>query len=236
LAWASLGDSLTQMNQDDQLQQLCALYAEKRDAQLQEMYAQREDLTEVAERALEQVMRSRNLVPLTQAPESPAGDPVQAGASPTLNADEVDVWTSTDAFEAGEALRLLTEAGFSPRAVNWNDLNPEAEERRPPVNLGIVVRRSEAHAAQKLLGERMGLFPTGEVDDPFAELTGMMQVGRFVREDALVVAATLGQAGISFVWHDDRDDLQATTDDVSVEVKGEKLERAQELVEQRLSD
>jgi hypothetical protein len=49
------------MGLDGQMERLCALYDEKSDDELQAMYADRDDLTEVAQEALAQTMHGRGL-------------------------------------------------------------------------------------------------------------------------------------------------------------------------------
>jgi hypothetical protein len=129
----------------------------------------------------------------------------------------------------------LTDAGIQPRVVNFHaSLAADPRSGRTTLELGLVVRRQDEKSARAVIEEKTALPPEGEEDDPFAEMEGFLQVGYFNRDDALIVAQTLGEAGISFLWNDDRDERNATTDDVSIEVKGAKLSHAQKLAGARL--
>jgi hypothetical protein len=214
------------------MEELCKVYAEKSDTELLALNDGFGDLTETAQQALTQVMQERGL-------EAGSGDVAEVVAERSegaLTADEVCVYTFNDALQAKEALRILDEAGVDVRAVDWNELDPQESQNMPQMRIGVVVFRDQEREARKVLHDGMGLFPQAEVDDPFAQLGSLMMVGFFERADALIAARALGEKGISYVWKDDRDDETATTDEVTIEVKGTRLDEAQAVVEKALGE
>ncbi len=223
-----------------QLDDLCALYTEKSEPELLALYAQHDDLTDVAQQALTQVMKYRGIVAPTLAePEFAAlGDTPDASeelVSRALDADEICIFTFSDAFQAGEALRLLKNEQIACRIVNWDELRPRTDPGGPPMRLGMVVGRSDAAQAKHVLQQAMNLFPPAEGGDAFEDLSGMMLVGVFEREDALLVAHALGSDGVSYLWSDDREDPEADTDHVQIQVNAQQLNHAHQLAEQALS-
>jgi hypothetical protein len=227
------------MSTDREWKRLCELYAEKSDEDLLDLHENRSELTDAAQQALAQVLKDRRLSPQPLPVESDAAVNVRdispAEEGELLDADEVCVYTFDDAFQVSQALQHLQNAGIEHRVVDWNEFTQKSPLYRSSVRLGIIVYRDQEQTARAILQDAMGLFPAPEGSDPFAELAGLMQVGIFERADALVVAQVLGEAGLSFVWNDDRDDPRATGEDVSIEVRGARLEDAQKLVEERLS-
>ena len=227
------------MSTDREWKRLCELYAEKSDEDLLDLHENRSELTDAAQQALAQVLKDRRLSPQPLPVESDAAVNVRdispAEEGELLDADEVCVYTFDDAFQVSQALQHLQNAGIEHRVVDWNEFTQKSPLYRSSVRLGIIVYRDQEQTAKAVLQDAMGLFPAPEGSDPFAELAGLMQVGIFERADALAVAQVLGEAGLSYVWNDDRDDPRATGDDVSIEVRGARLEDAQKLVEERLS-
>jgi hypothetical protein len=213
--------------------ELCKVYAEKSDAELLTLSDGFEDLTDDAQQALTQVMQERGLERAEPGVAETFEREVKEGA---LGADEVCVYTFNDALSAKEALRILDEAGVDVRAVDWNELDPQESQNMPLLRIGVVVFRDQEREARKALHDGMGLFPQAEVDDPFAQLGSLMVVGFFERADALIAARALGEKGISYVWKDDRDDETATADEVTIEVKGTRLDEAQAVVEKALGE
>ena len=235
------------MAMERELERLAAVYAESDDDELLLMYERREDLTEVAQAALEQVMKERGIVPgVADAEKETAEDSVgdsgnsEAIAGPALEASEVNLWTFDDAFQASEAIRILKGAGISHRMIDWNAVDPpEASAFRVSLRMGLVVERKDAARAKAVLQSGMGLFPPAETGDPIAGLQGMFPMGQFSLADALEVARALGQARISYFWLDqDRSvaDKEAGEDFVEIQVAGTELDRAQELAEARLAE
>jgi hypothetical protein len=229
------------MGADKEWKRLCELYAEKSDEDLLDLHENRDGLTDTAQQALAQVMKDRSLSPQPLTVESRAAEnasdrsSVEGEEDELLDADEVCVYTFDDAFQATQALQHLRNAGIEHRVVDWNESVQKDPRYRSTVRLGVIVYQDQEQAAKAVLQEAMGLFPAPEGDDPFAELAGLMQVGVFERADALIVAHVLGEAGLSYVWNDARDDRNATNDTVSIEVRGVRLELAQKLVEEHLS-
>jgi hypothetical protein len=193
------------------LEELCKVYAEKSDTELLALNDGFGDLTETAQQALTQVMQERGL-------EAAGGESAEVVA------------------ERSEGALILDEAGVDVRAVDWNELDPQESQNMPLMRIGVVVFRDQEREARKVLHDGMGLFPQAEVDDPFAQLGSLMMVGFFERADALIAARALGEKGISYVWKDDRDDETATTDEVTIEVKGTRLDEAQAVVEKALGE
>ena len=231
-------DSLGIMAANRQLEDLCALYEQKSEPELLALYAQRDDLTDLAQQALEQVMRQRHIAAPTAAAEEASSAP-DAEQPRGLAADEVCLFTFSDAFQASEALRLLEQHDVPCRMVNWDELRPRSESGGPPMRLGLVVSRPDAEQAKRILQKAMNLFPPAEGHDDFADfdaLDGFLLVGVFARQDALRVAHALGFHGVSYLWSDDREDPAAETDDVQIQVHGTRLDHAQQIAEAALGE
>ena len=218
-----------------QLEDLCALYEQKSEPELLALYAQRDDLTDLAQQALAQVMHQRRIAaPTAAAEETPAAP--DADQPRGLAADEVCLFTFSDAFQASEALRLLEHNDIPCRMVNWDELQPRSDSGGPPMRLGLVVPRPDAEHAKRILQQAMNLFPPAEGHDDFDALDGLMLVGVFARQDALRVAHALGSDGVSYLWSDDREDPAAETDDVQIQVHGTRLDHAHQLAEAALGE
>jgi hypothetical protein len=227
------------MSLDGQLERLCALYDEKSDDELLGMYADRDDLTEVAQQALAETMRGRGLeggggtAVEVDEPESDTQD-VEVGR------DERAVWTFADAFEAREAIRVLNEAGIWQRVVDRTQ-SADALRGRVQMELMLIVRSEDLDAAVRLLREKIGLFPKPEVGDgsgsPLSGMQAMVLLAMFDRHEGLVAAKALGKAGISYCWRDGADESQELPDDqtVAIEVRGEQMEVATGVVERALA-
>lgn len=230
--------SLSQMSLDGQLERLCALYDEKSDDELLGMYADREDLTEVAQQALAETMRGRKLVGRepavhTQAPEDDVPSLELAGS-------EKAIWTFADAFEAREAIRVLDDAGIWQRVVDRTE-PADSLRGRTQLALTLIVRDKDLEAAVRLLREKIGLFPKPEVGDgsgsPLSGMQGMVLLAMFDRHEGLVAAEALGKAGISYCWRDGADESQELPDEqtVAIEVRGELMEVATGVAEKALA-
>jgi hypothetical protein len=57
----------------------------------------------------------------------------------------------------------------------------------------------------------------------------------FERADALLAAQALGEGGMSYVWDDGHDNQYETSESISIQVKAERLDEAQKLVEERFA-
>ena len=232
------GGSLSQMSPDGQLERLCALYDEKSNDELLGMYADREDLTEVAQQALAETMRGRKLVgrepPVhTQATEDDVPSLELAGS-------EKAIWTFADAFEAREAIRVLDDAGIWQRVVDRTE-PADSLRGRTQLALTLIIRDKDLEAAVRLLREKIGLFPKPEVGDgsgsPLSGMQGMVLLAMFDRHEGLVAAEALGKAGISYCWRDGADESQELPDEqtVAIEVRGELMEVATGVAEKALA-
>jgi hypothetical protein len=226
------------MGLDGQMERLCALYDEKSDDELQAMYADRDDLTEVAQEALAQTMRGRGLVGRTSSAEETSAVDEDVATS-ELSADEVVLYTFDDAFEAREAIRWLTEAGVWQRVATYIPMGPSS---RVALGLTVIVRKADLGAAVAALRTKMGLFPKPEVGDgvasPLAGMQEMVLVAMFDRKDGLIAAEALGKAGISYCWRDGADESQELPDEmtVAIEVRGEQMEAANALVAKAIGE
>jgi hypothetical protein len=107
----------------------------------------------------------------------------------------------------------------------------------PPVALQVVVAGADVQRAQKILREKMKLFPLQEeVDgDDAPDETAVVVVATFgQREDADEVGRALEEAG---VWHRvtaDPDGSAETEDAYTVEVRGMDQEKALDEVEKAM--
>ena len=200
----------------------------------------------MAEHALLQVLRARRIEPKNpsidtrsreQAGAVSAGENDAAGGE-VLAESEAFLWTFADAFEAGQAIRILEDAGIWNRMWSAGSMNGNALSGRPRVELSMIVQRADYARAVALLQQRMGLFPSSEAGDAASSpLQGMGQVGLvalFDRADGLAAAEALGRAGISYFWRDGKEEAHDLPDagTVAIEVRTQQMERALEIVEQ----
>lgn len=231
------GDSLSQMasdkGTDKQMEQLCALYAERNDDELLNMYAHRDDLTDLAQQALAEVMRQRNLAPQDGESQAPSeGD--TTGANP----DQL-VYMFHDAFEAREAMRHLSAAGIGHAMHDWHEVETGMRFHPSGLDLGLTVDPAQRAEAVSILKEKLGLFPdaeTGAAHPGESPDSGLVLLSMFDLVEGLIAARVLAEAGISFYWRDGRDEPEALPDaeTVAIEVRPERLQRASSLVEAKL--
>ena len=226
------------MGLDGQLEKLGALYAEKSDGELLDLYEQRDGLTEMAQQALAGVMRERRLSPQTVAGaqervQASGGDEVED----RVEAGEVLAYLFHDAFEAREAIRTMKEAGIAHRMLDWHVVQPERPVSQTGVDLGLVVARADASQVKGLLKERLGLFPEAEEGVP-EHREALAVLSMFERGEALVAARALGEAGMTYLWRDGRDHGGELPDEetVAIEVKAADMERATQVVEDALAE
>jgi hypothetical protein len=227
---------------DRQIEELSALYAEKTDDELLNLHEQREDLTDAAQQALAQVMHERKLTAVaTSAPPISIGRMTEVKSGAMLADNEVCVWTFDDAFQAREALRLLTNAEIEHRVVDSSQKSGDAFRGSSfQLQLSAIVDRRDVKAAMAVLQHAMGLFPGPEGDDANANLNDVGELAllsMFDRHDALAAAQALGESGISYLWRDGHDDAQQLpdADTVAIEVHPDQLDRATELVQNKLA-
>lgn len=228
---------------DGQLEKLGALYAEKSDGELLDLYEQRDGLTAQAQQALASVMRERRLgAPVAsatqEAPSAPTGD----AAEDTLAEDEVPAYLFHDAFEAREAIRTMTEAGIPHRMLDWHIVNPEMEISQTGVDVALVVTRPNLQRTVAVLKQKLGLFPEPEDlsahaqgHDPLSE--ALVVLSMFDRHEALIAAQALGEVGMTYLWRDGRDHVGELPDEdtVAIEVRAADVERATGVVEDALA-
>jgi hypothetical protein len=225
---------------DGQTEMLLALYRGLGDDQLLDMAEQSDDLTDAARAALADVMRERRLS-LANADEPDV--PQQADEPdehPPVGVDERVLWTFEDAFQASEAIRLLTGAGV------WHRMSEETRAigggSQVLVGLMVIVQAEDHAAAVTLLRAKMGLFPLAEVEgaggSPLSGMDGTVLLSMFDREEALAAADALGRAGISYWWRDGKQEVDELPDagTVAIEVTGERLAEATAVVDERLAE
>lgn len=225
----------SQMALDREFQQLIDVYSDRSDAELLSLHENRDDLTDLAQQALAQVIKERGL----SVTGVPVAEPVQSHADvvdEALDEDEVELQTFDDAFRLNEALRLLTQAEIPHRVVNWDELRPQASGSRGMLQLGLIVGKDDDAQARRLLQAEMKLFPHAEGSDVVGDPEGMTLLGVLSRPDALLVAHALGNAGVSYVWNDGRDDMTLEEEEIRLEVHGKKLESAHTLAKRALGE
>ena len=238
------------MSLDGQLEKLGAVYAEKSDGELLDLYDQRDGLTDMAQQALADVMRERGLGArgvsgvsgVSGGQASLVG--VRSGKTDDLlGENEVLAYLFHDAFEAREAIRNMTQAGIEHRMLDWHSVDPELPVSYTGVDLGLVVQRGDAQRTMVVLKEKLGLFPAPEEtsgdgsDDGQGAVDALTVLSMFDRDEALVAAHALGEAGITYLWRDGRDEVSGLPDGetVAIEVRPEELESAAKLVEDALA-
>lgn len=217
-----------------QMDDLCALYAGKSEPELLALYQQHEDLTDLAQQALLQVMQQRGIAaPQAEPVAPPLPNTADADIADFLAPEELCIFTFSDAFQLGEALRVLEHHEILCRTVNWDEVAPRDEAG--PMRLGLVIQRPDAPAARQALQRAMNLFPAAESAQPLEAFADLAQVGIFHRPDALLVAHALGSAGVSYVWTDSRDDDTMGEEEIILEVRPHLLDEAHTLAQQALA-
>ncbi len=220
------------------MEKLSALYEEKSDGELLDLYEQRDGLTEMAQQALLGVMRQRKLdthAPFgVQEPELGAEDAVEAEA---LDAGEVLAYLFHDAFQAREAIRTLTEAGIEHRMLDWHVVHPEMKPYPNGLDLGLVVAQTDLQSTLGVLKEQLGLFPGAEGEDALEDGDSMAVLSMYERGEALVAARALGEAKMSYLWRDGSEHGSDLPDGetVAIEVNSADVERATQVVEDALA-
>lgn len=225
-----------------QLDDLCALYAEKSEPELLALYAQHEDLTDVAQEALQQVMRERRISPPVQPvsaaetiDEEPNDGDVKAMRI-DLEEDETVVPWIDDPIRMNEAIRLLTEAEIPFRAAHYGERESgSGRSYRVQSVLGLVVKKKDEAAATELLQKKMNLAPWLAEADVAEDLESWIVLGIYSRNEAARLATALGAAAVSYAWNDGRDDTSLDESEVRIEVHMKRWDEAHALAEQALS-
>jgi hypothetical protein len=225
------------MSLDGQLEKLGALYGEKSDGELLDLYEQRDGLTEMAQQALAGVMRERRLS--AQEPSGVQERELAVGeedGEDTLGPGEVLAYLFHDAFQAREAMRTLTEAGIEHRMLDWHGVQPERPVSPTGLDLGLVVARLDLQATNEILKQKLGLFPEPEGDDAAEDGESMVVLSMYERGEALVAARALGEAKMSYLWRDGSEEGSGLPDGetVAIEVNAGDVERAALVVEDAL--
>jgi hypothetical protein len=225
----------------EMLGRLQASYGAMSDGELQGMAAHPDDLTEVALEVLRGEMARRRLEPAVEDAEprgSAFGRAGGGGIEKPVRAGAVSLMTFNDAIAAGEACKHLEDAGIEidVRDVSEASTGGGSFYGGPPVALQVVVAGVDVKRAQKILREKMKLFPLQEVEgDDAPDAAELMVVASFGRrEDADAVAHVLEDAG---VWHQvtaNPDGAVETEDAFTVDVREADQERALELVEKAM--
>jgi hypothetical protein len=213
-------------------QQLGELYREMSDVEILRLAAKPDELTDTAREVLRGEMASRNLQPEREpAPTPPPAKVLTNGAVPLM--------VFNDAIAAGEACDYLEQDGMEidVRDVATAGSGGGSFYGGPPVALQVMVQSADRLRAQKILREKMGLFPLQEVEgtdepDDDGSTAALGYFGH--REDAEEVAQALEDAQ---VWHRivaNPDGTVETDDCYTVEVKEIDQERALEIVEKAM--
>ena len=226
------------MSLDGQMEKLGALYAEKSDGELLDLYEQRDGLTEMAQQALAGGMRQRRLD--TNAPfgvQEPELAVAYDEGDDTVGASEVLAYLFHDAFQAREAIRTLTEAGIEHRMLDWHVVHPEMTPYQNGLDLGLVVAQADLQSTLGVLKEQLGLFPGAEGEDAPEDGDSMAVLSMYERGEALAAARALGEAKMSFLWRDGSEHGSDLPDEetVAIEVNSADVERATQVVEDALA-
>ena len=237
LAGEGVGGRLTLMSLDGQLEKLGALYAEKSDGELLDLYEQRGGLTEMAQQALAGVMRERRLNTAGGAGAEVIAEAGGDEVEDRVEAGEVLAYLFHDAFQAREAIRTLTEAGIAHRMLDWHVVEPERPVSQNGLDLGLVVAQSDLESTVGVLKEQLGLFPGAEGEDSQEDGDSMAVLSMYERGEALVAARALGLAKMSFLWRDGSEHGSDLPDEetVAIEVNSADVERATQVVEDALA-
>jgi len=229
-----VGGRLTLMSLDGQMEKLSALYDEKSDGELLDLYEQRDGLTEMAQDALAAVMRTRKLS--TRGAFVQRKSDVEGVNEDTLENDEVLAYLFHDAFEAREAIRVLTDAGMEHRMLDWHVVQPEMKPSPNGLDLGLVVARGDLPRTTEELQEKLGLVAWREQDGGSEDGESMVVLSMYERGDALVAAQALGEAKMSYLWRDGSEQGSDLPDGetVAIDVNSEDVERASQVVEDAL--
>jgi len=226
------------MSLDGQIEKLSALYEEKSDGELLDLYEQRDGLTETARQALLEVMRVRRLSGRgggeTYAPVQESSDDE---VEDRLEGTEVLAYLFHDAFQAREAIRTLAEAGIGHRMLDWHVVHPEMTVSQNGLDLGLVVGRADLQSTLGVLKEQLGLFPGAEGEDAPEDGDSMAVLSMYERAEALVAAQALGEAKMSYLWRDGSEHGSDLPDEetVAIEVNSGDVERATQVVEDALA-
>jgi hypothetical protein len=226
------GNGRRMMNDEERLQQL---YDEKPDDVLVEMWANREDLTEMAQAALESVMRSRRLETAREAQPEVAVPERVAGA----DEEYVSLFTFGDMFQARQAVELLEEAKIQYKPVNQSQNAGITEWGTQSAQIEVLVTDQDYAAAVKVLHDGLGLFPQAEMDAPDADagplddLVSVLMIDAETElQEGIAAARALAEKGVSFMWHDGRDFPEGLADaaTVSIEVRSSAYKKAAGIV------
>jgi hypothetical protein len=222
-------------------QQLGELYRAMSDAELLRLAAKPDDLTDTARDVLRGEMASRKLQPESDVagetgPFQKREPELRPAPVKVLARGMVPLMVFNDAIAAREACNHLEEDGMEidVRDVATAGSGGGSFYGGPPVALQVIVQSSDQLRAEKILREKMGLFPLQEVegtDEPEDDGT-TATLGYFGRrEDADEVARALEDAQ---VWHRivaNPDGTVENDDCYTVEVREIDQERAVEIVE-----
>jgi hypothetical protein len=230
------------MSMDEE--RLRKLYDEKDNDALADLWEHRDDLTDVAQSALESVMRERRLP--TNAESMPEALREEGDGEDTLSPNEILLWAFDDMFQAKRAIQLLDDAEVEYKLIDRskNGVVGNQSRRGPLAWLQLVVNERDYESSRQLLHNQMGLFPKPEGDAPSADAAPLDDlVGVFLFDvetdlsDGIAAAHALAEKGVSFLWHDGRDSPEGLADEgtASIEVRPEAAERAAAIIDARLA-
>lgn len=226
------------MSVNQEWQRLQQLYGAMSDDELLRLAADKAELTEVAQQAIDAEMTTRGLeLPVEEEPLSDAATPDLPAAED--DASLVSLFVSQSAVEANKAATCLEEAEipFELRPQRYRDT--EDGPWKTSGLLEIVVERERKQDGVRILREKMGLFPLAEVDesDGNPDDSGeedLYQVGNFELEaDAEIASKALRDADIWFTAERVAvDPTDSSVECTFIEVRFEDMERALEVVEE----
>lgn len=229
------------MNMDAEWRRLCGLYRERSDDELLDLWHKRDDFTETAQQAIQAVMKERGIEV-----EAPASAPVveravtetnETEVAAELNADEVVLRRFSDTMDLNRVIQLLKEEGISYRMHDHTDNESMVLGASRQLDLWLIVERRDEPQAHALLLEALGLEDTRDAESPFLGLEDFALLGYLERHEAAVVAQALGEAGVSYLWVDPKDDPEHVLgSEVGISVRGASMERAQQIAEARLAE
>lgn len=226
------------MNMDAEWNRLLALYGDKDNDELLHLHQYKDDLTDIAQQALERVIKDRKLQ--TTVPDVTESKAVTSGDNGVVSDNELLLWAFDDMFQANSATRILDEAGIEYRLEDLSNNGAAAARTRSVAWLQVIVDQKDYEAARKLLQAAMRLFPVPEAGAPSANaepLDDLVGVLIFDCEtemtEGLAAAQALAHAGISFLWHDGRDSPAGLADGmtIAIEVRQASYERAAAIIE-----
>ncbi len=215
---------------DREWQRLLALYADKADEELLELQERRDDLTELAQQALDRVMKERGLeaeVLETDGDALPDDEAIVLGQPYRVNADEINLYYFNDPIRASIARDLLNSESVVHRMVVQESSKRDGMRGSYNASVTLIVPNDQQERARELLEREMALiFDEGPV--AAQEMEDDTVLGMFTKAQAVIITNALAERGISC----STDDSPREQTPVLISVPAEQLEEAFELMEE----